>query len=48
MFMRTEDLKAELEGLDFETIQEVDREIQEGIYHEGLSAVVQVVARKPA
>ena len=40
------DLKEDLEGLEFELARELDREIHEGEYHRGLSAVVQVIARK--
>lgn len=41
-------LRAELAGLDFVLAREVHREVDEGLYHQGLSAVVQIVARKPA
>jgi SAM-dependent methyltransferase len=34
-------------GLDFLLFQEVEREIAEGRYHRGLSATVQLLARKP-
>jgi len=47
MLMRPEDLREELEGLTFERCDEVDRDVQEGRYHVGLSATVQVLARKP-
>lgn len=40
------DLRADLDGLVFERLVEVEREIHEGRYHHGVSAVVQVVARK--
>lgn len=40
-------LRAELTGLDFELAREIEREVIEGRYHSGRSAVVQVVARKP-
>ena len=41
-------LRGELAGLSFEIAQEHQREVHEGRGHEGLSAVVQVVARRPA
>lgn len=44
MFMSLDDLKLELDGLDFIVGAEVDRHISEGKYHQGDSAVVQVVA----
>jgi SAM-dependent methyltransferase len=47
MLMTLEALKHELQGLEFDIGQELDRVIHEGRGHEGLSAVVQVVARKP-
>jgi SAM-dependent methyltransferase len=40
-------LRTELEGLDLIVAQDVDREVNEGKYHSGLSATVQVVGRKP-
>jgi len=39
-------LRSELQGLEFTHAQELDRTIQEGDGHAGLSAVVQVVCRK--
>lgn len=39
-------LREELDGLDFVIEHETSREIHEGKYHNGLSAVVQVVAFK--
>ena len=39
-------LQEELKGLDFEIGREIIREIHEGKYHNGQSAVVQVLARK--
>jgi SAM-dependent methyltransferase len=41
-----EDLRIELEGLELEYFRAFDREIHEGILHNGMSAVVQVFARK--
>jgi SAM-dependent methyltransferase len=40
-------LREELAGLDLEVAREVEREIHEGDFHDGWSAVVQVLARKP-
>jgi SAM-dependent methyltransferase len=40
-------LRAELAGLEFEVAREVEREIEEGRYHHGRSATVQIVARRP-
>ncbi len=44
MMMTLEGLKNELDGLQFEIGRELEREVQEGRYHNGLSAVVQVLA----
>lgn len=41
------DLRQELAGLHFPLLREVEREVNEGSYHHGLSAVVQLVAQKP-
>lgn len=46
LYTRAE-LEAELQGLDLEILREVTREIHEGRYHDGPSATVQVLARKP-
>lgn len=48
LFMGADLLQRELSGLDFDILHEVEREVNEGKYHHGLSGVVQVVARKPA
>jgi SAM-dependent methyltransferase len=48
LFMSLPVLRKELMGLDFEIGQEVERSIEEGIYHQGHSAVVQVLGRKSA
>ncbi|MGE0115463.1 MAG: cyclopropane-fatty-acyl-phospholipid synthase family protein [Steroidobacteraceae bacterium] len=40
-------LRAELSGLEFVVAQEIERDIHEGSYHNGRSAVVQLLARKP-
>lgn len=42
------DLRTDLTGLNLEIAREVEREIHEGQFHDGWSAVVQVLARKPA
>ena len=47
MLMRADMLREELAGLDFLVAQETEREVDEGQYHHGLSAVVQILARKP-
>jgi hypothetical protein len=46
MFMSLPELYAELEGLDFLMACETEREFNEGNYHQGPGAVVQIVARK--
>ena len=46
-FMTLADLHEELEGLDFEIARETERDVNEGKYHHGPGAVVQVVAKKP-
>ena len=48
LLMTVADLKEELAGLDFEIAHEIERDIQEGQFHHGQSAVVQICARKPA
>jgi SAM-dependent methyltransferase len=40
-------VREELAGLDFLAAEEKRREVHEGKYHGGLSAVLQVIARKP-
>lgn len=40
-------LRDDLEGLQFDRLVELEREVAEGTYHQGTSAVVQVIARKP-
>ncbi len=47
MLPSLETLKSELAGLDFEHALEIERAIDEGKYHRGPSATVQVLARKP-
>jgi SAM-dependent methyltransferase len=46
MFMSLKELGPELNGLDFVVGDEIERNISEGKYHQGESAVVQVVANK--
>lgn len=41
------DLREELTGLELVVAREIERHVQEGQGHSGLSAVVQVVGRKP-
>jgi len=48
MFMSLLDLQSELAGLDLVIAQETERNFNEGKYHQGLSAVVQVVAKRAA
>jgi SAM-dependent methyltransferase len=48
MMMTLAGLRDELAGLDLEVGEEKVRAVHEGRYHHGDSAVVQVVARKPA
>lgn len=45
--MSLEDLTRELAGLEFLHAVELERDVREGSFHTGRSAVVQVVARKP-
>jgi SAM-dependent methyltransferase len=46
-FSSLERLESSLHGLEFIMGHEIEREVSEGKYHQGYSAVVQVVARKP-
>ena len=46
LFMSLEKLKVELQGLEFIIGAEVERNISEGKYHQGESAVVQIAAYK--
>lgn len=48
LFMSLDELKSELNGLIFLVGVEIDRSISEGKYHQGESAVVQIVACKTA
>lgn len=45
--MTRDGLVQELAGLELLITQEIEREVNEGVLHQGLAAVVQVVARKP-
>lgn len=45
--MTASDLATELPGLVFHRLQELEREVVEGSYHRGKSAVVQLIAEKP-
>ena len=47
LMMRLDELEEELAGLAFDIAEEIDREVHEGSGHEGKSAVVRVLARKP-
>lgn len=47
MFMSRRQLLRELAGLEFELAAELQRNISEGSCHQGESAVVQLIARKP-
>jgi hypothetical protein len=40
-------IRKDLEGLEIERAVELERDIQEGKYHHGLGAVVQIIAAKP-
>lgn len=46
LMMTLEALQIELAGLQLEIAQEIDREVNEGQYHHGQAAVVQIFARK--
>ncbi len=48
LLMTLATLREELDGLEFLHACETVREVHEGRYHKGPSAVVQVIARKPA
>lgn len=47
MFMSLNTLRTELAGLSFVVAQEIERDVNEGRYHKGRGAVVQIIARKP-
>lgn len=46
MMMSSSTLTTELSSLSFELLQEIDRDVIEGVYHTGRGAVVQLIARK--
>lgn len=46
MLYEPESVRAQLDGLIFERLEEVEREVVEGRYHTGKAAVVQVIARR--
>jgi len=46
MMMNAEILRKELKGLNFISLQEKEREIHEGEFHNGIGAVVQAFAEK--
>ena len=45
--MTAEALEHELAGLEFEHLEETEREVFEGTYHTGRAAIVQAIAKKP-
>ncbi len=47
-YMSLADLRVELAGLEFIHEEELDRDVNEGAFHRGRAAVVQVIARRPA
>lgn len=47
LMMDAQTLRLELAGLDLVELSETEREIHEGVFHNGLGAVVQLVGRKP-
>jgi hypothetical protein len=47
LMMDAQTLRSELEGLDVLDLRECEREVHEGELHNGIGAVVQLVARKP-
>ena len=47
LLMNLADLKEELAGLEFKHAEELEREVNEGPFHNGHAAVVQIVATKP-
>lgn len=48
LLMPLSQLGAELAGLDLVHARELDRLLDEGLHHQGMAAVVQVLGRKPA
>ncbi|MCU0833075.1 MAG: class I SAM-dependent methyltransferase [Chromatiaceae bacterium] len=47
LMMDAETLRLELTGLEFLELSETEREIHEGVFHNGVGAVVRLVGRKP-
>jgi SAM-dependent methyltransferase len=47
VLMTAAQLRAELAGLEFEILRELERDVREGTAHTGRAAVVQVLARRP-
>ena len=47
MTMTSQNLSEELRGLEFISLNELKREVHEGSFHNGMGAVVQLIARKP-
>jgi SAM-dependent methyltransferase len=47
LLMTAAQLRAELPGLEFEILRELERDVREGTAHTGRAAVVQVLARRP-
>ncbi len=47
LMMSLAELREELTGLEWLTGEEVERDIHEGVYHNGLSRTIQLIARKP-
>jgi SAM-dependent methyltransferase len=45
MLVSLDVVRSELADLDFEVLQEVERNIIEGVYHNGMSAIVQVLGK---
>ena len=47
LMMTASDLKDELSGLEFIIADELEREVREGVHHQGTAAVLQVLAQAP-
>jgi SAM-dependent methyltransferase len=47
LLMDLEELKRELQPLELNQAIETDRDIHEGVYHNGIGAVVQIIATRP-
>jgi hypothetical protein len=48
LLYRLGQLQGIIQGLEWDIAREVDREVREGRYHNGMGAVVQLLGRKPA